>query len=604
MRRRVERGSIVHDVFKDHRVLSCGINWLKRVQIMVRIVLQFFWYNWLPSIFVAVSVMHIPLRVSFRMEPLLVVAVLSCSLLGGSFVRATVDEADLEMHNPLTSFRQCFSGDKEWYICRGDYYTRWYCPDVLDFNSSQLLNLAPCFPCPGAESNCEAVVSDFIKIHNISEEDTYDDDWGVNIADQLVVSCQNLCEAGQTGETCGSNSSKYYDDDSCTPGSSFCDFASDEDFAMDIPGTCKACPSNQDQCYEEGFVTSSQGKLNCAGCRMYCWEEGASILTVNGNKTPSSLVTRTIQKPFHNVSGPLKDCSNLLLASEDVCPGAEGHVCIVDYGILGESEVGKLEWQLSHVAEKNGCVTLITIEGYEWLYYDKLMIPFLTVNKEDGKQLLTSEHNAVAHIEVQLFGTICSFASDNCNRKLPCEESKYCHYSDVVVDDEYTQGICIRCPTFDNGEPDPARCFFDRDTYGDDSFSNYVPDVVKSCAQACNASLVSDGCKFCSTEVSALDFGVEDKADQCYFCPNNDVQYLQKFVPLFGANITCWMVQTFFKRMEVHKDSPNCRLVQSMNYMCGCSGTGYAGANTHTKQVVLVWVPRVAAMFSMAGSLS
>ena len=29
-------------------------------------------------------------------------------------------------------------------------------------------------------------------------------------------------------------------------------------------------------------------------------------------------------------------------------------------------------------------------------------------------------------------------------------------------------------------------------------------------------------------------------------------------------------------------------------------GTGYAGANTHTKQVVLVWLPRVSAILSIA----
>ncbi|KAL7475038.1 hypothetical protein ACHAW6_000974, partial [Cyclotella cf. meneghiniana] len=40
-----------------------------------------------------------------------------------------------------------------------------------------------------------------------------------------------------------------------------------------------------------------------------------------------------------------------------------------------------------------------------------------------------------------------------------------------------------------------------------------------------------------------------------------------------------------------------------MNYLCGCNGTGYAGANTHRKQVVLVLLPRSAAILSIAGSL-
>eukprot|EP00956_Cyclotella_meneghiniana_P046042 scaffold396303_cov63-Cyclotella_meneghiniana.AAC.1 len=55
--------------------------------------------------------------------------------------------------------------------------------------------------------------------------------------------------------------------------------------------------------------------------------------------------------------------------------------------------------------------------------------------------------------------------------------------------------------------------------------------------------------------------------------------------------------------MEVDKNSQNCRLAQSVNYICGCEGTGYAGANTETKQKMLVWMPRVSAILSIMGSL-
>ena len=70
-------------------------------------------------------------------------------------------------------------------------------------------------------------------------------------------------------------------------------------------------------------------------------------------------------------------------------------------------------------------------------------------------------------------------------------------------------------------------------------------------------------------------------------------------VTLFGENITCEMVQGFFNKMEVHKDSQNCRLAQSVNYICGCEGTGYAGANTKTKRIMLVWLPRVSGILSI-----
>ena len=82
------------------------------------------------------------------------------------------------------------------------------------------------------------------------------------------------------------------------------------------------------------------------------------------------------------------------------------------------------------------------------------------------------------------------------------------------------------------------------------------------------------------------------------------MQFPERKVPLFGENITCDKVYAFFNRMEVHKDSQNCRLAQSVNYICGCEGTGYAGANSTTKQTVLVWLPRVSGILSLMVSIA
>ena len=81
------------------------------------------------------------------------------------------------------------------------------------------------------------------------------------------------------------------------------------------------------------------------------------------------------------------------------------------------------------------------------------------------------------------------------------------------------------------------------------------------------------------------------------------MQYPERDVPLFGENITCDKVYAFFNRLEVHKDSQNCRLAQSVNYICGCEGTGYAGANTEAKQKSLVWMPRVSGILSLMVSI-
>lgn len=99
-------------------------------------------------------------------------------------------------------------------------------------------------------------------------------------------------------------------------------------------------------------------------------------------------------------------------------------------------------------------------------------------------------------------------------------------------------------------------------------------------------------------DISAFEFGVENKADQCEFCPQDDVLYPKRFVPLLGENVTCYNMQAFFDRLEVHKDSGNCLLAQSFNYICGCEGPGYMGASTHAKKNALVWLPRVSAILS------
>ena len=126
--------------------------------------------------------------------------------------------------------------------------------------------MGPCFTCQDVRSDCETFVIDFQTVHNIFEESTYNDDWGLNIAYELLSSCQGLCEAGKKGEACSTGYFHHdgnYHGDSCMPGSHFCDFISDEEFAMNSLGTCKACPLDPDKCYQYSFVTSIEGKQNC-----------------------------------------------------------------------------------------------------------------------------------------------------------------------------------------------------------------------------------------------------------------------------------------------------------------------------------------------------
>lgn len=91
---------------------------------------------------------------------------------------------------------------------------------------------------------------------------------------------------------------------------------------------------------------------------------------------------------------------------------------------------------------------------------------------------------------------------------------------------------------------------------------------------------------------------------QCSFCPGNDVLYPNRIFGMFGfgSEVECWQMQAFFQRIKYSEDSVNCRLAQSYNYVCGCEGTGYAGADTNAKPAALVWLPRVMAILSIMGS--
>jgi hypothetical protein len=261
-------------------------------------------------------------------------------------------------------------------------------------------------------------------------------------------------------------------------------------------------------------------------------------------------------------------------------------------------EGASLLWQLSNYMEESGCVGMIAFRNgtYDapFCHADsELLIPFVFVTKDEGLALLGSKIGVDAKVEVDVFGAACypPYPGDNddvCKQNLPCDENKFCMFnSKLIAPDLYESGNCLPCPD------DPTSCYFD------DRFSGV--QTVESCAKYCDAAsaLARKECKFCAADLTGFSFGVDNEENRCQFCPKNDVQFPERKVQLFGDNITCSQMQSFFERLPVPKDSSNCQLAQSVNYICGCEGQGYAGANTNTKKVVLVWLPRTAAILSM-----
>ena len=324
---------------------------------------------------------------------------------------------------------------------------------------------------------------------------------------------------------------------------------------------------------------------------------------MDGEFVPSQHVEAAIQSSAQQASGVLHDCSNLILGSENVCWGAEGKICLVDFTV----DAGiAWAWRVSNQAEKSGCVGLIAFMNTNeqiWLptHADtELLIPFVYVSKDDGQNMFRSKIGKTATIEVSVFGAGCflhwGWEEETlvCSDRMPCDIDTFCEYkTDPLSEDRYSSGFCTSCPRDANGEIDPISCYFN--VHDADTVQN-----TESCVDACKAEEEFNGeCKFCTSQLTEFKFGVENEADRCVFCQQDDVQFPDRIVSLIGESVTCSKLDSFFKRLPVSTDTSNCELIRSVNYICGCEGVGYAGANTQAKKNALVWVPRVTAILSM-----
>mmetsp|Transcript_24856 Transcript_24856/g.50855 ORF Transcript_24856/g.50855 Transcript_24856/m.50855 type:complete len:570 (+) Transcript_24856:272-1981(+) len=500
-------------------------------------------------------------------------------------------------YNPHTFWRRCSAQDAvtQWVMCLGSQGGAYsLCPiedsfdlDLVDgshyFWRSEL-SFRQCMHCPAHDpvygQNCASSIEKISQMFHLSTENE----------DSLLELCTNFCEGRTKGKRCSR-------DEPCSTASHFCDF---HDVNNDF-GVCQECPTDINDCYEAGFLAYESGRRDCLSCRMHCDDIGRSKLVIDDIEIPSDFMHLAIQESILAASGPIIDCSDLIRLGVDICIGARDKVCLV------EANTKNIKyWDLSQKAEDSGCVALILNATYNetnskacgFHSYDELGIPFVCISSNDGRRIRTSTIGKIASVEVNILGQACQKDSPRgsiCSEKIPCSgENEFCPYDKTVVDGEYIEGWCKPCPIDGYGNPSQLSCYFDfYEGYARNS--QHVVDCVKSC----DAQVQFGSCKFCPDGLNALDFGVDNDADKCHFCPKYDIKYPDRLVPVFGANITCWQMQEFYESVDIDKNSQNCALAQKMNFICGCDGTGYAGANTEAKQAVLAWLPRMMAILSI-----
>ena len=85
----------------------------------------------------------------------------------------------------------------------------------------------------------------------------------------------------------------------------------------------------------------------------------------------------------------------------------------------------------------------------------------------------------------------------------------------------------------------------------------------------------------------------------CKLCPNDDMNYSDRVnaMRMFGPDADCATMSHYLGNY-VNENDQRCELAHMFNYICGCKGSGYLGANTHGKRTALEWLPRVMALLS------
>jgi len=391
-------------------------------------------------------------------------------------------------------------------------------------------------------------------------------------------------------------------------------------FLNETAGVCTGCPSHVYFCHHSNLTTNVAEAECASSCHRVCHRKSTAVID-NVRYDANAL----LWSPTLLASGPLVDCERGL----STCSGANNSVCLIERGVadfyekVRNCEAGGGVGAIIYNTEDDCILFGGTLAGEE------TFIPSVSVSHGDGKHLLKSGSGLQASISVFSGEESCNY---ECSDEYPCTGENFtCNF------DLSTHGDCKECyPTVENNFC-RATCNAHTPCEGQGLFCNYEVGLEGECvecpsevgsncfysgltregAEECSAvcgggsELTFSSCKFCPHGVSVRDFGEgsisEKGGNLCEFCGQTrlcgrvsrwDMKYPNRTVPAFGDGASCWIVAEFIRDMEIDANSAACRLARNFNYICGCDGPGYAGANTDAKRNALIWVPRVSALLS------
>jgi len=470
---------------------------------------------------------------------------------------------------PCTDFSTCTSG----FFCNLDNSHSGFCQSCVDSDACKGLTLseAGAKNCVSSCKTCSDVGTDcsqgsFCKFVNGSS--------GFCFAEELRKTCSKLSP--------------------CANGY-FCDFESQVGDRLE--GLCRICSIGND-CFRQGLP--EHGVASCTeSCSDQCFSGLYSKMFVNGTFFSNNVDMSYCANPKNNDVISTEKCTNAmptgryyLHASGQLvncglglqnCADADGAICLIQRGKNSILE------KLQACENENGVGAIIynneTSNFMQWPE-ENTTIPSVSISGEGGGILLN--HFLGVPVEIMIWDYAYANVTDvnecRCSENISCANGQFCNYNY----DAY--GYCENCANSSQKEI-AMHCLF----------SGLPQKGAKSCADKCDVESIScPTCKFCPKEISVDNFHLGGRPN-CDFCPNDDMKYPDRNIRMYG-DIPCWNIYRFYNDYQIDSDSTNCKIAHSMNYVCGCTGAGYLGANSERKKALLAWLPRVSASLSIMGS--